>query len=171
MGWCLQAPGRNGCHPCAPGSPQQIRLAVMMVETNTWLWLRNMHQNDTLVYGNKHYSMRDPSSLILSHTHMSNPVRTFCRLSSPLVTLHGKQTSCSVIKNGLACKLANELIAEQYRQLLIASLTTHCTCASPKGRQKGFSKQADSTWIVLCQIDRCKINNCGLDRVWVELNT
>ena len=38
-----------------------------------WQWVKNMYQNGTLVNGSKEYNLRNPSCLLLSHTHLWDP--------------------------------------------------------------------------------------------------
>ena len=38
-----------------------------------WLWLKKRYQTGTLVSGNMDQNLRNPSCLILSHTHIMDP--------------------------------------------------------------------------------------------------
>ena len=67
------------------GSPRGNHCAILGVlekdEPPKWLWLKNMCQNRTLIYldisGTRDQSLRNPSSLILSHTQMGTiPIAT-----------------------------------------------------------------------------------------------
>ena len=51
----------------------RVWLSVGCFSAAIRLWLKKMYQNGKLVYGDKDY-LRNPSCLILSHTHFLLPV-------------------------------------------------------------------------------------------------
>ena len=57
------------CNSSGPRAPRPQGLARML-PIRMWVWLKNRCQNGTLLSGNVDQNLRNPSCLILSHTHV-----------------------------------------------------------------------------------------------------